>query len=120
MNTSISQVSEIQIKYHPKVKPLDMPKIQSSLSAYRECLKFFDPDVMIIKEETVVLFLKTGRVLGGYKISSGGLTGTVVDIRLLLAIALKSLATGLILAHTHPSGEFNPSKAGKEVTFKLK
>ena len=69
MNTSISQVSEIQIKYQPKVKPLDMPKIQSSLSAYRECLKFLDHDVMNIKEEAVVLFLKTGRVLGGLKIS---------------------------------------------------
>jgi DNA repair protein RadC len=74
MNTSISQVSEIQIKYQPKIKRLDMPKMQSSFSAYRECLKFLDSDVMNIKEEAVVLFLKSGRLLGGYKISSGGVT----------------------------------------------
>jgi DNA repair protein RadC len=121
MNTSISQVSEILIKYQPKVKPVDRPKIQTSQAAYFECLKFLDPDMMNIKEEAVVLFLKNGgRVLGGYKISSGGITGTVVDIRLILAIALKSLATGLILAHTHPSGELIPSRADKEVTFKIK
>ena len=76
---------------------------------------------MNIKEEAVVLFLNRGnRVLGGYKVSSGGITGTVVDIRIILAIALKCLASGMILAHTHPSGELNPSRSDKELTLKLK
>ena len=76
---------------------------------------------MNIKEEAVVLFLNRGnRVLGGYKVSSGGITGTVVDIRIILAIALKCLASGMILAHTHPSGELNPSNADKGLTQKLK
>lgn len=76
---------------------------------------------MNIKEEAVVLFLNRGnRVLGGYKVSSGGITGTIVDIRIILAIALKCLASGIILAHTHPSGELNPSRADKELTLKLK
>ena len=68
-----------------------------------------------------MLFLNRGnRVLGGYKISSGGITGTVVDIRIILAIALKCLASGIILAHTHPSGELTPSRTDKELTQKLK
>ena len=113
--------SEIYIKYEPKVQALNRPRIQSSEDAYQNCLAFLDNNNMNIKEEAVVLFLNRGnRVLGGYKVSSGGITGTIVDIRLILAIALKCLASGIILAHTHPSGELNPSKADKELTQKLK
>jgi DNA repair protein RadC len=52
--------------------------------------------------------------------STGGITGTVVDIRLLLSVALKTAATGIILAHNHPSGNLKPSEADKELTNKIK
>ena len=52
--------------------------------------------------------------------STGGITGTVVDIRLLLSVALKTAATGIILAHNHPSGNLKPSEADKELTSKIK
>ena len=121
MNEQILIASEIYIKYEPKVHPLNRPRIQSAEDAYLNCLYFLSNDNMNIKEEAVVLFLNRGnRVLGGYKVSSGGITGTIVDIRIILAIALKCLASGIILAHTHPSGELNPSKADKELTQKLK
>ena len=44
------------------------------------------------------------RVIGSYQLSKGGITGTIADVRLILSVALKTLATGLILAHNHPSG----------------
>lgn len=121
MNEQILIASEIYIKYEPKVQPISRPKIQSSEDAYLQCLYFLGVDNLTIKEEAVVLFLNRGnRVLGGYKVSSGGITATVVDIRIILAIALKCLASGIILAHTHPSGELNPSQADKGLTLKLK
>jgi len=121
MNEQILIASEIYIKYEPKVQALNRPKIQSSEDSYLNCLYFLNGDNINIKEEAVVLFLNRGnRVLGGYKVSSGGITGTVVDIRIILAIALKCLASGIILAHNHPSGELNPSRADKELTQKLK
>ena len=121
MNNPLNALSEISIKYEPKVQPINRPKITSSEDAYKHFLELLEHSVMTIKEEAVVLFLnRSNRVLGGYKISSGGITGTVVDIRLILAIALKSLASGLILAHTHPSGELLPSRADKDLTQKLK
>jgi DNA repair protein RadC len=46
---------------------------------------------------------RSNRVIGVYPLSLGGITGTVVDIRLLLSLALKIAATGIILAHNHPS-----------------
>jgi len=121
MNDLFSGLSEIHIKYEPKVQPINRPKIQSSQDAYQQLLQFFDQSVMNIKEEAVALFLnRSNRVLGGYKVSSGGISGTVVDIRIILAIALKSQASGIIIAHTHPSGELQPSRADQELTQKLK
>lgn len=58
--------------------------------------------------------------MGVYPMSMGGITGTVVDIRLLLSVALKTAATGIILAHNHPSGNLKPSEADKELTNKIK
>src|SRR5665213_2364370 len=59
------------------------------------------------------------RVIGGYKMSSGGITGTVVDIRIILGMALKCLASGILIAHTHPSGELSPSKQDLDLTIRL-
>lgn len=103
------------------MQAVNRPRIQSSEDAYLQCLNFLGLDNLAIKEEAVAIFLnRSNRVLGGYKVSSGGITATVVDIRIILAIALKCLASGIILAHTHPSGELNPSRADKELTQKLK
>ncbi|TLY45986.1 MAG: DNA repair protein [Gammaproteobacteria bacterium] len=121
MKEQLLIASEISIKYEPKVQPINRPRIKTSEDAYLQCLFFFGIDNLIIKEEAVVLFLNRGnRVLGGYKASSGGIDGTVVDNRLILGIALKCLASGLIVAHNHPSGELNPSRADKDLTQKLK
>ena len=119
MNDKI--VSEIKISYEPRVKPMDRPKIQCSKDAHEQIRPFFDQTLINIKEEAVALFLnRANRVIGGYKISSGGITGTVIDVSLLLGIALKCLAKGIILAHNHPSGELQPSKADQDLTSRLR
>ncbi len=55
-----------------------------------------------------------------YQLSKGGITGTIADVRLILSVALKTLATGLILAHNHPSGNLKPSEADKKITNKIR
>ena len=73
-----------------------------------------------IKEEAAVLFVnRSKRVICGYKLSSGGIAGTVVDIRIILSIGLKCLASGFILCHSHPSGDLNPSKKDLDLTIRL-
>ena len=68
-----------------------------------------------------VLYLnQANRVLRHEVISSGGLTGTVADIRIILKNALLYNANKLIIAHNHPSGNLQPSSADKELTKKLK
>ncbi len=68
-------------------------------------------------EEFWVLFLNnSNKVLNKKMISSGGQTGTVVDLRLIFKIALEFSSIALILCHNHPSGSLVPSGADKQVT----
>ena len=97
------------------------PRIVFSRSAYEYLLTVFNWETLSIKEEAVVIFLNKGnRAISAYYLSSGGINGTVIDIRIILGIALKCLATSIIIAHSHPSQELRPSKADKELTDQLK
>ncbi|MGO4771037.1 DNA repair protein RadC [Flavobacterium sp. W22_SRS_FK3] len=72
-------------------------------------------------EEFWVLFLNnSNKVILKSQLSKGGISGTVVDVRLVFKLALESGATGLILCHNHPSGTLVPSEADKHITKKLK
>ena len=72
-------------------------------------------------EEFWVLYLNnSNKVICKSQISKGGITGTVVDIRLVFKIALEQHATGVILTHNHPSGKLEASEADKQITKKIK
>jgi len=72
-------------------------------------------------EEFWAVYLNNAnKVLQTQQLSKGGITGTIVDVRLTLKIALQLGAVGLILAHNHPSGTLKPSHADKQLTKKLK
>ncbi|NJX14802.1 RadC family protein [Tamlana crocina] len=72
-------------------------------------------------EEFWIVYLNnSNKVIQKNQLSKGGMTGTLVDVRLVMKNALEVGATGLILAHNHPSGTLNPSVADKEITHKLK
>lgn len=72
-------------------------------------------------EEFWIVFLNNSNaVLQAGQLSKGGITGTLVDVRLVLKQALELGAVGLILAHNHPSGTLRPSEADKQITRKLK
>ena len=72
-------------------------------------------------EEFWVLYLNRGaRLLKKECISRGGITGTVVDIKMILKSALHLQASSLILAHNHPSGQLIPSIADKQLTQRMK
>ncbi len=71
-------------------------------------------------EEFWVFYLNnSNKVIHKEQLSKGGITGTVVDVRLILKIALAHHATALILCHNHPSGNLTPSQADKDITHKL-
>jgi DNA repair protein RadC len=115
----LTQVAEIQISYHPAIS--NKPVIKSALDAYVVLNEFYPVDKIALQEMFVVAYLnRSNRVIGVFEVSSGGITGTVADIRLILGTALKVAATSLILSHNHPSGNLIPSKPDLDLTQKIK
>lgn len=113
--------SEIELIYKTKVKASERPQITSSVTAYKLALKSWNPNKIEFLEQFKVLLLnKANRVLGIYKVSTGGITATTVDLRLLFTAALKAKATALIMLHNHPSGKTLPSTVDKQITKRIK
>lgn len=95
--------------------------INTSTEAFDLLTTLFPQETICLQEQFVVLYLnRANRVLGSYQLSKGGLTGTIADVRLILSVALKTLASGLILAHNHPSGNLTPSDSDLGLTLKIK
>lgn len=114
-------VSEVEIIYKTRVKASERPQIKSSKEAYVLLKSSWDHGKIEYCEQFKILFLNQSlKVLGLYEMSSGGITGTVVDLRMLFSAALKANATSFMMAHNHPSGNLNPSEADKYMTNKIK
>jgi DNA repair protein RadC len=74
-----------------------------------------------LQEEFKVLLLnRNHQVLGIYPLSKGGVSGTVVDAKLVFSVALKCNASSIVMAHNHPSGNLKPSEADLKLTKKMK
>ncbi len=116
----IQSLAEIRVSYSHKVPSRDRIKISSSGDVHNVLQTIF-ADVMQHHERFEMILLdRSNRILGYHKVSEGGLTGTVVDPKIVFQVALKSNASSIILAHNHPSGQLNPSEADKAITNKLK
>ena len=116
-----SKVAEVELVYKTKVKASERPIIKSSKDCYETFLKVWDANKMEMQEEFKVLFVnRANRVTGVYEVSSGGITGTVADPRLILAAAIKALCVSIVLGHNHPSGNIKPSLADEQLTAKIK
>lgn len=76
--------------------------------------------IELLEEFKILLLNRRNRVLGVVDISQGGLSGTVADPNVIFAAALKSCASGIILAHNHPSEELDPSREDVAFTNKIK
>jgi DNA repair protein RadC len=115
------QVAEVQLVYKSKVKPSQRPRITSSKDAQRIFLSTWDDTKLELAEQFKVMLLnRAHKVLGIFELSSGGISGTVADPKLIFAAALKGVASGIILAHNHPSGNLQPSQSDIDLTRKLK
>lgn len=116
-----SKVNEIQISYKEKRTLSKSQAIKSSSDAGKLLFETWDKNTIGLQESFKVLLLNnSNKVKGVYELSKGGITGTLVDIRILFAVILKSLTVGVILSHCHPSGTLKPSEADKQLTTKIK
>jgi DNA repair protein RadC len=116
---SINELAEIQVYY--STQNTQKEKINSVQTAYEFLLKSWNLGTLELQEEFKVLLLnRANNALGIYSLSKGGISGTIVDVRLLFAVALKCNASGVIICHNHPSGNTTPSEADITLTKKIK
>src|SRR5450755_3332467 len=98
--TDWTKVSEIELIYRSKVKASERPRIRDSKEAYTLLMFHWDLNKIELLEEFKVIFLnQANKVLGIFNVSSGGITGTVADPRLIFSAALKASACNIMLAH---------------------
>ncbi len=113
------KVAEIQLTYRSSVQ--DAPTITCAHDAYVALMEYYPEETICLQERFVVLYLNNAnRVIGAQVLSIGGLTGTVADVRLVFATALKAMAAGIIVSHNHPSYQLKPSVQDLKLTEKLK
>ena len=118
MKTYKTKLPEICIKY--KSGEFYKVKIRSSKDSFNVFKKLFDPDVIEWQESVIALFLnKANNTIGYYRVSIGGVSGTVIDPKIVFSPAILSGASAIILCHNHPSGDLNPSRADIKLTKKF-
>ncbi len=119
MKNTLEGVSEIEISYKPAIG--SKPEVTSSSDAYLILKEHYPENQIALKEYFVVMYLnQANRVIGVQRLSIGGLTSAVADVRLLFGTALKILATGIVISHNHPSGNNRPSLQDRNLTKQVK
>lgn len=116
-----SKVNEIKVSYKERIAASFWQKINSSQDAAAVLYEHWDKDTIGLQESFKMMLLNnSNKVKGIYELSKGGITGTLVDVRILFGVALKSATCAIILSHSHPSGKLVPSQSDRDLTDKIK
>ena len=120
MKSQANFINELTINYNKKL--FCSKKINSSHDSERvarEIYSISNSSIEVKEYFFIILLNRANEVIGYHKLSEGGISSTVVDLRLAFASALKSLAVSIILIHNHPSGNCNPSEQDINLTQKF-
>jgi DNA repair protein RadC len=94
-------------------------KITKSEDAANFIKQFYSDDIEIYESFFILLMNRSNKIIGYAKISQGGIIGTYVDKKIVLKYVIDSLASGLIIAHNHPSGVLKPSDEDIKITKQI-
>jgi DNA repair protein RadC len=102
-------------------KLTEVPEV-SQIKCSKDVADIFQPILSdLVHEEFWILFLnRSNKVINRMKLSQGGISGTVTDVRIVMKKAIEFLASGIIVCHNHPSGNLNPSESDTKITQKIK
>jgi len=122
MKKEYLELKEKEVEYKLKATKQDFnrAKITKSKDAADYARQFYFDDLMIYESVFIIMLNRRNNTCGYAKISQGGISRTVVDIRLILKYAIESLASGIILVHNHPSGNMVASPQDIQIAKKLK
>ena len=119
MNLFMNNLAEVKITYSCKIPACDRIKIRCSQDADK-ALRLIWPSFEHREFFYIMLLNRSNQILGFSQISMGGISGTVTDVRIIFQTAIKGNASGIILAHNHPSGNLSASEADLVITKKIK
>lgn len=113
-------ITEVELIYRNPVPASKRHRITSSQDAYDLLMATWDTNkIELLEEFKIILLDQRNACLGISHLSCGGITSSVIDARLVFATAVTARATGIILAHNHPSGSLDPSNTDVAVTHQL-
>ncbi|MBW3517650.1 DNA repair protein RadC [Flavobacterium sp. NKUCC04_CG] len=100
----------------------EMGKLWTKIESSRMVYDLMQPIIGDLAHEEfwVLLLNNSNKIIHQQKLSIGGLTATVVDVRILFKLAIEHQAVGIILCHNHPSGQLTPSETDLRITRKIK
>lgn len=96
--------------------------VKKKITGSKDAAEYFQPLLGDLNhEEFWILLLDRGnKIIDSFMVSQGGISGTVIDVRLILKTAVEKLASAMILSHNHPSGTMQASDADLKITQKIK
>ncbi len=116
----MNYVSKYKITTKKYKSKLEIITITDSKKSYDFIKKFWHKDINIYESFFILLMNQANETMAYAKISQGGVAGTIVDVKIVAKYAVDCLASSVILAHNHPSGNPNPSRADISITKKIK
>ena len=95
-------------------------KITKSKDIYEYMKMMFSDSIEVHESMFCILLNRANNTIGWFMLSKGGVSGTVADVKIIAAEAVKALASSVIIAHNHPSGHVKPSEQDITLTEKIK
>mgnify|MGYP003520829380 FL=1 len=116
----MTTIANLELKAKKTPSNFEKVKIISSNDAFQIIKQFYFDDIDIFESFFILCLNRNNQTIAYAKISQGGVAGTVVDIKLIAKYAIDCLASGVILAHNHPSGNLKPSNEDLAITKRIK
>jgi len=119
------------MKYYKQIQKFNIVSEKTTIDKYKvassseinkiiRSIADFNNNIDIVEEVNVLLLSKSNMIIGYANISKGGISSSIVDIRIVMKYAIDSLASSIVLIHNHPSGNLRPSNSDKDITKKIK
>lgn len=120
MKNNITNLGEVDVIYRYKNTLNDRPEIKTAEDALGIFKQLFISEKLGLQEQFVVIYLnRCNKVIGTSNLFVGGISGTVVDMKILLSVGIKLMATSILVSHNHPSGNLQPSDADIKLTKRI-
>lgn len=121
MKNNITNLGEVDVIYRYSDTLNNRPEIKTAEDALAILKQLYNSEKLGLQEQFVVVYLnRCNKVIGTSNLFIGGVSGTIVDMKILLSVGLKLMASGILVSHNHPSGNLEPSNKDIALTKKIK